>query len=132
MLRNGGVGEWLKPAVLKNKIADSLSDEKSIKFLCQRQGSEDFVAISLPSFELSHCRAPLDEIHPFSDFQGLPAQIDNSTQPVVCKTLPILRRKCARPFSKLASLNRSIRQQRVTFLRLGAIHFQATTDNPGR
>jgi hypothetical protein len=24
----GGVGEWLKPAVLKNKIADSLSARK--------------------------------------------------------------------------------------------------------
>jgi hypothetical protein len=24
----GGVGEWLKPAVLKNQIVDSLSDRK--------------------------------------------------------------------------------------------------------
>jgi hypothetical protein len=29
ILRNGGVGERLKPAVLKNEIADSLSDRKS-------------------------------------------------------------------------------------------------------
>jgi len=28
IIRNGGVGEWLKPAVLKNEIAVSLADRK--------------------------------------------------------------------------------------------------------
>jgi len=48
ILRNGGVGERLKPAVLKNKTAIQLTDIDSTKSLCQL--SVSFVPVFWVSF----------------------------------------------------------------------------------
>jgi hypothetical protein len=44
------VGERLKPAVLKNKIADLLSGRNSTESLCQPQDSDEFSLLEFVDF----------------------------------------------------------------------------------